>query len=713
MKKNILLLTLAVLLSTVSGFAESDRYRWGYKAMERGNFPNAVEHFKIGADAGYDDCYGALSIMYAMGLGTTQNLELAYKYLEKWTNNGYVWAFFYYGSRLGDWPNGFGSIPKFNEWLNDGGYTCKSFGKQPDWGKALEIDADLNFLKDELSTNPDYCKYVIEHGNEKQKRKAFEYNKNVIGHYENIDSINLTKTTKDTDKLSIYIANAYTDKWRDLGKIEFIKLYSQLFVDENGLINPFVSDSIQSIIKGMYFESNRKEARNVILTPFFSVVEKKDWDNASAIAQHISEKYNNNLPKDAIAFKERYDALINMLQQGVAQPEAFSADDVTTFHDAFNRLMEDEDRYEKDRMLMAKSGFVRSEDLLNEIKAEMLAKYNEVLLAKSATWNASTPIQEMNSWINSTESRKTQKQMTERYYEVALAKAETWTTETTEDEMNQVMEMKLTDSYKAKVNEAYQQNLWARIEPLKNSKNHADVIEKTTQISKMKYIDDSAKAVALQLNERAKDKSVSFFHLGVEGGLGLQDKDMEYGGGANIVLGRPSNWFNLYAGALYTLHNGCKAEPTLEDIYAVEKDGKTISYDDFGLSHTRLEIPVELRFNIARDSYACMYIGVGASYNMMLSSKLEAFKQDEHTDDNIVTVAEIDEAMNESYLAARLSLGVRIAGLDLSVYATKNISSPFNPEGTADIYRLSEIPGHAQSILNSPITMGAKVGIYF
>ena len=51
MRKKILLLTVAVLFSTVNGFADSDRYVWGFWALERGDFSTAVQHFTTGANA--------------------------------------------------------------------------------------------------------------------------------------------------------------------------------------------------------------------------------------------------------------------------------------------------------------------------------------------------------------------------------------------------------------------------------------------------------------------------------------------------------------------------------------------------------------------------------------------------------------------------------------------------------------------------------------
>ena len=133
--------------------------------------------------------------------------------------------------------------------------------------------------------------------------------------------------------------------------------------------------------------------------------------------------------------------------------------------------------------------------------------------------------------------------------------------------------------------------------------------------------------------------------------------------------------------------------------------------------HTRIEIPVELRYNLNRSNHGCVYIGAGVSYNQMKAGKLYAFAED-YVDNwgNEVyipnkTILELTDGMNKSYLAARMSLGFHVVGLDLSTYLTYNLSSPYNLEGTND--QLSEFPGYVQKQMSSKLTAGVKLGIFF
>lgn len=154
MRKKILLLTVTVLLSTVKGFAESDRYTWGYWAMERGDFSSAIDHFKIGADADYADCKGALANMYAAGLGTAKNPTKAFSYLKEADfvkkENDTFWVLFYTGADLAKFQRSmynhifymsprFPEIPKYQKFLDSGQYNCKSFGKSPNMAEATKL----------------------------------------------------------------------------------------------------------------------------------------------------------------------------------------------------------------------------------------------------------------------------------------------------------------------------------------------------------------------------------------------------------------------------------------------------------------------------------------------------------------------------------------------------------------------------------------------
>ena len=143
MKKKILLLAFAVLFSTLNGFAYSDRYTWGVYALERASFDDAFYQFKKGADEGmYEDCYDPLAVMYAIGLGTSKNPQLAFKYLKlSYAESADIfWTRFYMGipfkGKIAS--HAFRNVPRVQAFYDSENYNCKAFGQSPNMKKAAE-----------------------------------------------------------------------------------------------------------------------------------------------------------------------------------------------------------------------------------------------------------------------------------------------------------------------------------------------------------------------------------------------------------------------------------------------------------------------------------------------------------------------------------------------------------------------------------------------
>lgn len=662
-------------------------------------------------------------------------------------------------------------LPKCKEFYNTGKFTCKAFGVSPNIGEAIK------YLK-QLDKSDAWD--AMSHLNDEAAHRIWEYAKkvndeNIISllkkvdypiaeYYYNIDwkndSIKFAQITKNTDNIEACIPTLQTEWWKAEARGQYIEIAIQeMFKD--GVYNPnlnltnnitkciseitraifsckegrysqnmyervgcevfeklerikfspyYLRDDGASTVKNKLTAAYMKKQEETFLQTFFALVEKQEWEKATQFKSH----FENTIANNTLSFYKAYTGIQHNIEHGT----------ITTKELLLFKQMIDESKktYANDRAYMAKFGFTRSETLLDEISTETQVALDQLIAENSAAWNVDTDTATMNEYKFISDNA-IKKQVLERYNKIALAKAESWTADTDASVMDQVIEMAyLTEDTKTQVLKLYQNAAWGRMAPLAKAKSRdKELINSTAAvIYNMKYVNiDTKQQVDGVLNKLDK-KSVSLFHIGAEVSAditgGLQASNCAIGG--SILLGRPSQLFNIYAGALYTWHDGTWGSTTLEDVHIVTKeDGSTVHYDDFGIMHTRIEIPVELRYNLNRSNHGCVYIGAGVSYNQMKAGKLYAFAED-YADNwgNEVyipnkTILELTDGMNKSYLAARMSLGFHVVGLDLSTYLTYNLSSPYNLEGTND--QLSEFPGYVQKQMSSKLTAGVKLGIFF
>lgn len=743
MKQKLLLLVVTVLLSSTAIYAQnfSDRFRWGYWDLEAGNFSSAVYDFEQGHKAGYWDCTFSLSQMYMMGLGTSKNPSKALSLIKQCypqNMDDAFWFRFYSGDDMHE-SNGrylnqivkkLYDLPKCKEFYNTGKFTSKAFGVSPNIGEAIK------YLK-QLSEHDAW--EAMSHLNNEAAHRIWEYakkvndedlismvrysNDDIKNYYYKIDykndSINFAAISKNTANIEASLSTMKTESCASEAKCLYIEIAPhEMFKGDHSRdkdIDRNVSKYIKELNIRDYEKENLRKKYNEKKTDcffqnFFALMEKQDCEKAADLYFHNSYK----LAERALNFYNAYVPILSKIDNKAI-----------TLHEllAFKQIIDEhQETYANYRAYMAKLGFDRSETLLDEIAVKIQTTLDHLITENSTAWNVDTDTATMNEYkfISDNASKK---QVLERYNKIALAKAESWTADTDASVMDPVIEMAyLTEDTKTQVLKLYQNAAWGRMAPLAkaNSRDKELINSTAAVIYNMKYVNIDTKQQVDGVLDKLDKKSVSLFHIGAEvstditGGL----KASNYAVGGSILLGRPSQLFNIYAGALYTWHDGTWGSTTLEDVLIVTKeDGSTVHYDDFGIKHTRIEIPVELRYNLIRTNHGCVYIGTGVSYNQMKAGKLYAFAED-YVDnwENEVhipneTILELTDGMNKSYLAARMSLGFHAVGLDLSTYLTYNLSSPYNLEGTND--QLSEFPGYVQKQMSSKLTAGIKLGIFF
>lgn len=732
MKQKLLLLVAAVLLSSANVFAGSDRFTWGYWALERGDFPSAVQHFKIGADAGYTDCREALAHMYMVGLGTSKNPSKALSLLKVvYKEDPVFWYFFYSGVNLCGYvkessdilrsytvtiPSGFSSIPKLRDFYDNGNFTCKTLGVSPDVKQAIKYLKSIEYSPSQWLDGE--CESFFSGVAEKSEREAREF---VLAYAEKVndeelldflssnnkeisvyrDSVDYAKTKKDVESLKVYIGKAKTRTW--------------------------IEKATEAYEKAGYVS-------------FFSHVQNNEWAQAEAVIADNSI-VNFQLAKRVIEFKNKYDAIKKKIEAGTA-----TADELDHFIKV--EIENRKSTYPADQKQMADYGFVRSTSLLDEIKSEFVAVFDSMQLEASKTWDATTEFSAMNDLITSVTDEKCKMQMIETYQGVLLDKAAAWNNTTKSAEMDAMIDEKyvnedtkaklvatcqkvaldkeatwdiatestemddmidakyINDETKGKLLATYQKIALERMGTTKKAKNISDIDAVTGTVYSMKHLDALTRQKVEKMEEKALNKTVPIIHFGVAGigGITGEKKASDLGLGANILLGRPSHWFNIYAGGFYTWHNGTWAEPSLE-LY--DEYGWVVSNIDYGIKYKKVEIPVELRFNYARSSFGSMYLGMGASYNLMMEGSMYIFEEPLQNEE----YAKLTDGLNENYLAGRVSLGFYAVGIDMSIYVNYNLSSPYNLDGQTD--KLGEYPGYVQKQIASKITTGLKVGIFF
>lgn len=761
MRKKILLLTVAVLFSTVNGFAQSDPGNLGEWYLDHANYPEALARFKKGADIGEArDCYSSLAIMYAMGLGTSKNPQQAYKYLnlyweaskeiESEQNYHAFWASFYTGKPIAlviDDYKHFDEVPKYFKFIKSSSYSCKAWGQSANMKKAaehLKQSRKDRWIGDKYTKavlnvdgNADLFLQYAEKTNDAELKSLLA---ELLGDkvFEKSDSAKYAKTVKDAEHIKKYIDEAGSYKWKNIARLEYVKICApEIF--KNGVYNQQTHDYVKAMIIDEQGRFVSREVMNIyeqelekgFYTAFFLSVAKQDWEQATALQCKFNEYA---LAKNAIDFKNAYDDVKKKIAAGTIDKKSLSA---------FTNIIENgQITYAVDQKKMAKYGFNRKETYLNGIKNEVLSACDSMVLAKSANWNVNTSIDEMcnliamasnaenkakvqdkfdqiaiekaTAWNFGTEidemnlllsfvsSDASKAKVSQEYNRVALEKAATWTVGHSATLMDAVVEMNyLDEETKAKVQEAYQKNALDRMKAAGKSKKDFEKVKTTLEsVKSMKHVNAVTKMKADEIYEKAEAKTRPFFLVGVEGGVGLTG-DMQTlapAGGASIILGRSSQRLNLYVGGQYIAENGL----FLASITAAKEEIVAAKFK-------KIEVPAELRFNYLVDNYYCSYIGVGAVYNYVLGG--DVYYLEEGSDK--VSLLTFTDGLNPNYLAARVSLGLRLMGVDLGLYVNYNLTSPYNSNAVTDDLSVFEGTYFDTQMKKSKITTGLRLGIYF
>ena len=778
MRKKILLLTVTVLLSTVNGFAQSRGY-WGEWYLDHADFSEALAQFKTGADVGEDqDCYNALAIMYAMGLGTSKNPQQAYKYLNlyweasKKTSIEHdlgiqhyhaFWASFYTGKPIAhfkfiggviglDAYGHFDQVTKYFTFVKSSSYTCKAWGQSANMKKAAE---HLKQSRKDRHSGDKYTKDVLaidgnadlflQHAEKTNDAELKNLLSELLGDkvFEKSDSVKYAKTVKDAEHIKKYIDEAGSYKWKNIASLDYVKIcVPEIF--KNGVYNQQTHDYVKAMIIDEQGRFVSREVMNIyeqelekeFHTAFFLSVAKQDWEQATALQCKFNEYA---LAKNAIDFKNAYDDVKKKIAAGTINKKSLSA---------FTNIIENgQITYAVDQKKMAKYGFNRKETYLNGIKNEVLSACDSMVLAKSANWNVNTSIDEMcnliamasnaenkakvqdkfdqiavekaTAWnfgtkinemdelVRSVSSDASKAKVSQEYNRVALEKAATWTVDHSATLMDAVMEMNyLDEETKAKVQEAYQKNALDRMKAAGKSKKDFEKVKTTLEsVKSMKHVNAITKMRADEIYEKAEAKTRPFFLIGVEGGVGLTGgmKTLAPAGGASIILGRSSHRLNLYVGGQYVAENGILIS------YYTEGGHFASTSTLVAAKFKKIEVPAELRFNYLVDNYYCSYIGVGAVYNYVLGG--DVYYLEEGSDK--VSLLTFTDGLNPNYLAARVSWGLRLMGVDLGLYVNYNLTSPYNSNAVTDDLSVFEGTYFDTQMKKSKITTGLRLGIYF
>lgn len=761
MRKKILLLTVTVLLSTVKGFAESDRYTWGYWAMERGDFSSAVDHFKIGADADYADCKGALANMYAAGLGTAKNPTKAFSYLKEADfvkkESDEFWVLFYTGADLAKylrWYNGMGyyvymspkfpKIPKYQKFLDSGQYNCKSFGKSPNMAEATKLlkqlyqdKGDIDGVLDCVCDDDDrleFEKYVTDHffsyakkTNDKELLGILgRANSEIGGH---VDSTNYATTAKDMESLKNFIAGAVTKKWRNIALNEYYEI-SLKEIFKGGQYNQNLDQSVTEVVAGWVREYEyRIKKEEVFYTLFLSNVTTNDWEKAKQLP---AEEFD--LAKDILQIQNSYETVKGKADSGTITNTEMT-DFFKTVEEWNKKKYDNEHGFDRatylnlitsnmlsacDSMVLAKhanwdvnTSFDEMCNLIAmvsnaENKAKVVTKFNQVATEKAATWNASTEIVEMDKLLSAVSDDTSKAKVSQEYNRVGLEKVATWTLNTDVAEMDAVVAMNLDENHKSKALEAYQMNALDRMKAAGKKKKDFETVKTTLQsVKSMQHVNAETQESANKIYEKVEAKTRPFFLIGVEGGVGLTGgmKTLAPAGGASIILGKSSHRLNLYVGGQYVAENGIFMNSFNEESFSNEESPLIAA------KCKKIEVPAELRFNYSVDNFSCSYIGVGAVYNHVLGGDVYMCGGSEKLES--VSVLTFTDGLNPNYLAARVSWGLRLMGLELGLYLNYNLTSPYNSNAVTDDLSVFEGTYFDTQMKKSKITTGLRLGIYF
>lgn len=516
MKKKILLLTFAVLFSTVKGFAYSDLFNRGVYALERASFGDAFFHFKKGADDGmYYDCYGPLAVMYAMGLGTQKNPQLAYKYLKLYLKEKVYffeesfWISFYAGDRLrGISYSAFGEVPKVMAFFYSENYTCKAFGQSPDIKKAVELlhqdEYAVNYLEGDEKRSELFLQYALKENDFKLMKMIDEANPNKFAVLEEKDAENYQNTPKDADSLKKFIdETAITNKWREVAKNEYINIQlNEIF--KNGGYNQELADLVAGVARewNKYNEySKKKEA--MFYSLFDSYVATGEWkkimslptgacgsteaENLLTLAK-MCEPIKAKMKSGSVTKKELSDFLKSLQYRDI--DEKCRVYESMVYQDIYAS-------WDK------KSYFPEMQGLLKQSET-CRRNFSNLIKKECKTWNATTDFRYMEDvveWFNKCDGQPNV-EVFSHYARAVTERIDAWTIETEVSELdavydnlselvfigcsrNEVLQLKsLLPDYKT----AFRVNIEQRLKAVKKIKDVAEAYAKITEIRGMKNI---------------------------------------------------------------------------------------------------------------------------------------------------------------------------------------------------------------------------------
>ena len=673
------------------------------------------------------------------------------------------WASFYTGKPIAhfkfiggviglDAYGHFDQVTKYFTFVKSSSYTCKAWGQSANMKKAAE---HLKQSRKDRHSGDKYTKDVLaidgnadlflQHAEKTNDAELKNLLSELLGDkvFEKSDSVKYAKTVKDAEHIKKYIDEAGSYKWKNIASLDYVKIcVPEIF--KNGVYNQQTHDYVKAMIIDEQGRFVSREVMNIyeqelekeFHTAFFLSVAKQDWEQATALQCKFNEYA---LAKNAIDFKNAYDDVKKKIAAGTINKKSLSA---------FTNIIENgQITYAVDQKKMAKYGFNRKETYLNGIKNEVLSACDSMVLAKSANWNVNTSIDEMcnliamasnaenkakvqdkfdqiavekaTAWnfgtkinemdelVRSVSSDARKAKVSQEYNRVALEKAATWTVDHSATLMDAVVEMNyLDEETKAKVKEAYQKNALDRMKAAGKSKKDFEKVKTTLEsVKSMKHVNAITKMRADEIYEKAEAKTRPFFLIGVEGGVGLTGgmKTLAPAGGASIILGRSSHRLNLYVGGQYVAENGILIS------YYTEGGHFASTSTLVAAKFKKIEVPAELRFNYLVDNYYCSYIGVGAVYNYVLGG--DVYYLEEGSDK--VSLLTFTDGLNPNYLAARVSWGLRLMGVDLGLYVNYNLTSPYNSNAVTDDLSVFEGTYFDTQMKKSKITTGLRLGIYF
>lgn len=771
MKKKILLLAFAVLFSTVNGFAESDRYTWGYWALERGDFDDALYHFKTGADANYSDCMGALANMYAAGIGTAKNPTKAYYYLKgaDFATDRYsqeFWILFHTGIDLATvvgvkdygftvyyeyMSSGFSKIPKYQQFLDSGKYNCTSFGKSPNMAEATKL---LKQLYQEGSHIDGYLDCYSTTSSE--ERRAFEKNlfnrffsyakkmndKELLGILgkanataaEYADSTNYAKTAKDMASLGSFIEDACNTEWESMAKREYVEISAnQIF--KNGQYNQELDQEATKTIEGwdrwgnVSINDYKAKKAEGFYSLFLSHIRANDWEKAKQLPIE-----DFDLARDILGIQNSYEVVKDKIQVGTITKIEMS-DFMTTVQKwnkkgydkeygfdraAYSKQIINKTQEACDSMVLAKSENWDSNTSIEKmqvlismasnvgVKAKVGDKYDQIAIERAVTWNANTEIAEMEQLLPHVSSFSSKVKVNKEYNRVALEKVATWTIDTEISDMDAVVAMNLDENHKNQVLDAYQKNALARMQAAGKRKKDLEMVKTAIEsVNAMQHVNETTRMKANDMYKKVEAKQYSFFNIGLDGSIGVT-------GGMNTSV--PAGGASIILGRtsqrlnLYIGGQYAVEFGTLdvETDRTEDMNARPLDIPNTGARIKKIEVPAELRYNFAKGMMNCGYIGLGAIYNHVLGGKL-------FIDDGLkVESTTFTDGLVPYYWSARASFGGRLGDcLELGMYVNYNLSSPFNSNATTD--NLSGFEGTylETQMEKSKFTTGLRLGLYF